>query len=80
MHIAVQLLGSYRSLVVDSGVGSASVSVTVAEGARVADLLAQLPVPVGTAPTALVNGRHAELDQRLMDGDVVTLFPAAGGG
>jgi len=27
-----------------------------------------------------VNGRHAELDHRLKDGDEVSVFQAAGGG
>jgi molybdopterin converting factor small subunit len=28
----------------------------------------------------LVNGRHAEADQQLQDGDVLALFPLVGGG
>ncbi len=80
MHINLRLLGSYRSLLGDSNAAPAAVSLPLSEGATVADLLAQLPIPGGTAPTALVNGRHAELDHRLKDGDEVSVFQAAGGG
>ena len=80
MHITVRLLGSYRSLLGDLSAAPAVVSLSMSEGADVVDLLAQLPLPGGTAATALVNGRHAELGQRLKDGDEVSVFPAAGGG
>ena len=60
--------------------GPAGASVTIPEGARVADLLAELPLPAGAVYTFFVNGRHAEPHQLLQEGDELVLFPAVGGG
>jgi sulfur carrier protein ThiS len=46
----------------------------------VGDLLATLPIPPDEVYTFLVNGRHAVRDQRLQEGDLLSVFPAAGGG
>ena len=43
-------------------------------------MLAGLPIPEGDVYTFFVNGRHAERDQILEEGDVVSIFPAVGGG
>ena len=50
------------------------------DGATVGDLVQMLAIPDDLPRVTLVNGRNAELDQRLLSGDVVTLFrpsPAA---
>jgi sulfur-carrier protein len=45
---------------------------------------AGIAAAVGLEPAGigiiLVNGRHAEADQQLQDGDVLALFPLVGGG
>jgi len=80
VRVTVRLLGSYRTLLADPDAGPDGISLAVPEGATVAELLAGLPVPAGGAHTAFVNGRHAERDQRLRDGDEMSVFPAVGGG
>ena len=45
-----------------------------------AELAGQLQIPREQIGMRLINGRHAEPDQTLADGDVVALFPAVGGG
>jgi hypothetical protein len=43
-------------------------------------VLQELPIPAGERYTFLINGRHAERDQVLREGDVLSVFLAAGGG
>jgi hypothetical protein len=52
----------------------------VPSGTTVGDVLAGLPIPAGDVPTFFVNGRHAERGPALQDGEVVSIFPAVGGG
>jgi len=80
VRVTVRLLGSFRSLLAELDAGPDGISLAVAEGATVAELLAGLPVPAGSAHTALVNGRHAECNQVLRDEDELSVFPAVGGG
>jgi len=47
---------------------------------RLRDLLAQLDIPAQQVSLRLINGRFSDLDQPLAAGDVVSLFPAVGGG
>ena len=55
-------------------------TVSLAAGACLADLLRQLDIPEEEVPLPLVNGRYSKLDRQLGDNDVVSLFPAIGGG
>jgi molybdopterin converting factor small subunit len=52
----------------------------VARNTPVGDVLDGLPIPPGEVYTFFVNGRHAERDQPLEEGDVLAIFPAVGGG
>lgn len=52
----------------------------VPAGSTVGGVLASLPIPQGEVYTFFVNGRHTERDQVLEEGDVVSVFPAVGGG
>ena len=44
------------------------------------DLLAQFDLPADESKVVLVNGRDADPEQILEDGDVVSVFPAMAGG
>lgn len=46
----------------------------------VADVLAGLAIDSSQATLLFVDGRHAELDKELRDGDVLAVFPPIGGG
>jgi molybdopterin converting factor small subunit len=50
------------------------------DGARLADVLRLLGIADEEVCLPLVNGRYSSLDCALHEGDVVSLFPAAGGG
>jgi len=52
----------------------------VAEGATVRDVLREAGVPAEAVSLPLINGLYSKLDQHLAPGDVVSAFPALGGG
>jgi molybdopterin converting factor small subunit len=80
MQITVRLIATYRRYLPAGCEAEAGYPLQVAAGSRLADVLPGLPVPPAEAPTVFVNGRHAEPDQVLQEGDVLSVFPAAGGG
>jgi sulfur carrier protein ThiS len=80
MQITIRLLAYYRRYLPGSANTQAGYAVEVAPGTCVSDVLADLPSPVADACAFFVNGRHAEPDRILQEGDVLSVFPAAGGG
>ena len=80
MQITVRLLASFRQYSPAGHNPHAGYPYQVKDDALVRDVLASLPIPPGEAYTILVNGRHSERDQVLQDGDLLSVFPAAGGG
>ena len=50
------------------------------EGSVVRDVLQHLDIPRETVGILLVNGTRPEPGRRLVQGDVVAVFPALGGG
>ena len=80
MQITIRLLASFRQFSPAGHDPQAGVPFQVKDGALVSDVLARLPIPPGNTYTFLVNGRHARRDQALQEGDLLTVFPAAGGG
>lgn len=80
MQITIRLLASYRRFLPEGHDARAGYPHQAPPGATVGDVLAGVPIPPGDVYTSLVNGRHAECDQVLQDGDVLAVFPAAGGG
>ncbi|MBI2914657.1 MAG: MoaD/ThiS family protein [Firmicutes bacterium] len=55
-------------------------SLPLEKGARLADLVFQSGVPPGELGFALRNGTRARPEDILEDGDMVEIFPVAGGG
>ena len=80
MLITVRLLASYRQYLPQDHDAQAGYPVLVQPGTQVSDVLAELPVPRGDVFTFFVNGRHAKRDQILQAGDILSVFPAVGGG
>jgi sulfur-carrier protein len=50
------------------------------EGTTIQGVLSVLAISSNDAAIIFVNGRHAELDTVLRNGDTVSLFPPIGGG
>jgi molybdopterin converting factor small subunit len=80
MQITIRLLASYRRYLPDDHDDQAGYVHEVGAGTTVADLLVGLPIPKADACTHFVNGRHTERGRVLKEGDVVSVFPAVGGG
>ncbi len=79
MNIEVRLYAGLRAESVRSS-GDA-LSVPLAEGATLSDLLSHLGIQPDLVHLAIVNGRiHHDRAVRLADGDRVALFPPVGGG
>jgi len=80
LHITVRLLASYRQYLPAHSDDLAGYTFEAADDALVGDVLAAQSIPLDDLFTVLVNGRHATLDQVLHEGDVLSVFPAVGGG
>jgi sulfur-carrier protein len=80
VQITVRLLASYRQYLPEGHDRHAGFVADVAPGAQVGDVLDRLPVPEDDAYTFFVNGLHAEREQVLEPGDILSVFPAVGGG
>lgn len=80
MQITVRLLASYRQFLPRDHDKGAGFNRDVKPAATVGHVLADLPIPHDELYTFFVNGRHAEREQVLQPGDVLSVFPAAGGG
>ncbi len=50
------------------------------EGTSLRELVRQLEIPEEEVALPLINGRYGDLDRRLSDNDVASLFPAVAGG
>jgi len=80
VEITVRLLSTYRRYLPADHDGRAGYAVRVAPGTAAGQLLRGLPIPDGDRYTFFINGRHAEPDQVLREDDVLSVFPAVGGG
>jgi molybdopterin converting factor small subunit len=80
LRITLRLLASYRQYLPAHSDELAGYTFEPADDAVVDDVLAALPIPQEDFFTVLVNGRHATHDQVLHEGDVLSVFPAVGGG
>ena len=74
MEIEVRLFASLRQYADDKS------RIRLGDGANVIDFMERLGIPPAEVAIILVNGRHARQDQRLHDGEAVSLFPAIAGG
>ena len=74
MRVTVKLFASFR-------IGRSPLAeMEFPHGTTIADVVADLEIPVGELGIIMVNSRHARLDRELAEGDVLALFPLLGGG
>ena len=52
----------------------------LAEGTSLREVLVQIGIPAEEVSLPLVNGEFSPLDRKIVPGDVVSFFPAVGGG
>ena len=55
-------------------------STTLPDGTRLGEVVRELAIPEEEVSLPLVNGEYSPMDRELHAGDVVSLFPAVGGG
>ncbi len=79
MEIEVRLFATMQ-VYLPKRKGGHSFKMDVAEGGKVANVLAELGVPQDVSTIAVVNGRYADQDSILAPGDVLSVFPPLGGG
>lgn len=51
-----------------------------APGSSLGDALARIGIQPEEVSLPLINGRYSSLDDELQEGDVLSIFPAVGGG
>lgn len=74
MTITVRLFATLRMY------GEKEQKVTAEASVTPGDIIDRLRLPVSEVAIVMINGRHAILEAALNDGDVLSLFPAVGGG
>ena len=79
MKIEVRLFATLAAYLPDESDGR-SVTLEVAHGGTVGDLVQLLGIPDDMPFIAMIDGRDAALDRPLGDGDVLSLFPPLAGG
>ena len=79
MRVVVQLfatLSAYRP----GGARGNDVTLDVRDGTTVHEVVQFLKIPPHLDYMRVVNGQDAESDQRLVEGDVLSIFPPLAGG
>jgi len=79
MQIEVKLFATFRDRL-PSGSGSFSCSMDVEPGATIRDVLQRLEITEHESKIILVNGLHAQPQDALQEGDVLSVFPPLAGG
>lgn len=79
MEIEVKLFATLREYL-PKGSGRFSCKMEMDDQARVQDILSRLNLPEDLPKIILINGIHAKKDQRLKEGDVLSIFPPVAGG
>ncbi len=79
MQIDLALFANLAGFQPDGRGGRSSRPIDLAEGSTIANVVTLLGLPGGPR-IVLVNGRHADDDQVLTEGDRLAIFPPVAGG
>ncbi|NIO03230.1 MAG: MoaD/ThiS family protein [Proteobacteria bacterium] len=79
MEIEVKLFANFRDYL-PKGSDRFSSKIKVDASKRVADVLRKLGLPEDYPKIILINGVHAKENDKLKDGDVLSVFPPVAGG
>ena len=74
MNVTIKLFATFRTGRFGEETREYSADTTVG------DILKELNLPVDEIGATLINHKHVEEDQTLMDGDTLSIFPLVGGG
>lgn len=79
MEIEVKLFATLRDYL-PKGSSRFSCKMEIDDRTTVEDVLSRLNIPEDMPKIILINGTHAKKDQRLKEGDVLSIFPPVAGG
>ena len=79
MKVEVRVFASLRRYLPELGVGEPKI-LDIPEGTTFDELRAQLGLPAAEVKVIMRNGRQAEPDDRIADGDRIAYIPAVAGG
>ncbi len=79
MEIELKLFANFRDYL-PKGSDRFSSKIKVGPSERVADVLQKLGLPKDHPKIILINGVHAKEEDRLKDGDILSVFPPVAGG
>lgn len=79
MTVEVRLFATFTQFL-PPGRSDGSTTVDVPDGATIADVARRLGIPSGFDRVLLLNGKDAEPEDRVRQGDVVDIFPPLAGG
>ena len=79
MKISLKLIATYRKLLPDGTDGN-TIELDIIPGTTVEDLLSEFDVPLDETSVIVVNGHMPVEGQVLLEGDLVSAFPALAGG
>ncbi|MFX0209278.1 MAG: MoaD/ThiS family protein [Candidatus Hodarchaeota archaeon] len=80
MMVKVKLFATLRKYGPDGVELGESFSVTLEEGVTVATLLKMLKIPRKEAKIIMINGNNSEIEDKIIEGDTIAIFPPVGGG
>ena len=80
MIIQVKIFSTLRHYVPNSDKRLDEDRWEVTEGVTVSQVLDMLNLPEGEVKTLLINGRNADMERILSEGDVLHVFPPMAGG
>lgn len=79
MRVEVRLFATLAAFLPPSS-REGAVTLDVAPGSTVRDVMQRLGIPADLERVSLINGGDADAEQALRSGDVVTIFPPLAGG
>jgi molybdopterin converting factor small subunit len=79
VKVAVHLTATLRAYL-PPGTREDNVVLDVPDGTTVGEVVHSLKIPSALERLTVVNGRDAAPDQRLIEGDVLSVFPPLAGG
>jgi molybdopterin converting factor small subunit len=80
MQVELRLLAGMKRYLREEDRGRDFSRLDVADGATCAGLMELTGIDKVRTLVVLVNGRHAEPDRKLAQGDVISVFPPVAGG
>ena len=78
MKVQLKLFATLRQYITENDRGICTLEVK--EQSSVSDVLEQLGVPTEIPKIILINGMQKQIDDRLLDGDSLSVFPPIAGG